>query len=606
MKLKLSKDKKENGLRIFNMKYLNLFSATPKKIKYKKNNSSLDDSNLLLNDNKFSSIKSDLYFSYPNNNSKKEENDKDSESLKYYQKYFIKRGILIKNNSNMSKTNSQFGSFTRNSQSKINPYKTTNINFYQSVKNIKKFSPVTNDIKKVKWDQYGILNLSKKNARNKKMNLNFMNNANNIETIKYKRKIKEINSSFSPKSSFYNEQKLLNNNSSRNFLFNSSLFSDSNFLDSPKSVKSKIFEKRRKFSEKKIKFNNIIIPNKKIYQLIIDHGWIEKFGTFIDIPEELLRMNNKSIKNLEIDNQKLFNKYFCIIDRKKFKKVYQNPFTSPFEKKVYDVEKQEKEEKKQYINEEVFNSNKQLLKDMTIELKRYKNRNKKFLNLNDIFFKNKNKNPVLERFKMVIIKLSKYLGQITVSLSEILKEYKFIKVCFTYNATKELLSAIKAKKIDQCNKILNNNKHIVLDYDYYYLTPLHWAVKKNLYQIVPKLIEYGSIIDSQNFLEETPLHIAIKINSYDCVSLLLVNLASPFIKNKDGKKPIDITNDYQMKDLLEKITNFYYLSFFHKYSEQFEVIQKYFTFFIVNEFSRQLNEDTLLYFKKLEKKFRKK
>ena len=174
MKLKLSKDKKENGLRIFNMKYLNLFSATPKKIKYKKNNSSLDDSNLLLNDNKFSSIKSDLYFSYPNNNSKKEENDKDSESLKYYQKYFIKRGILIKNNSNMSKTNSQFGSFTRNSQSKINPYKTTNINFYQSVKNIKKFSPVTNDIKKVKWDQYGILNLSKKNARNKKMNLNFI------------------------------------------------------------------------------------------------------------------------------------------------------------------------------------------------------------------------------------------------------------------------------------------------------------------------------------------------------------------------------------------------------------------------------------------------
>ena len=301
---------------------------------------------------------------------------------------------------------------------------------------------------------------------------------------------------------------------------------------------------------------------------------IGKIETFKGLPDDIRKMNNKSIKILEIDNQKLFNKYYCIVEPNKFKERFQNPFTSPFEKKIYDIEKQKQEENKNYINEEVFNSSIKLIKDMTNEINRYSNKNSKYLNISDniIDSKNKKHSPLLEKFKRIIINLSKYLSQITVSISEILTEYQFVKVCFTYNETKDLLYAIKAKKIDICNKILDNNKHIVLDYDYYYLTPLHWAVKKNLYQIVPKLIEYGSIVDSKNFIEETPLHIGIKINSYECVSLLLVNLASPFSKNKDGKKPIELTNDFQMKILLDKITTFYYLSLFKKTSEQLEYI----------------------------------
>ena len=59
-----------------------------------------------------------------------------------------------------------------------------------------------------------------------------------------------------------------------------------------------------------------------------------------------------------------------------------------------------------------------------------------------------------------------------------------------------------------------------------------------------------------------------------------------------------------MKILLEKITTFYYLSFFKKTSEQLEYIQKNFTLFIVNEFSTQLDNDILLYFKEKKKRIR--
>ena len=602
----------ENGLKMLNMKYINLFSGKPKKIK--NNNDSLNNSNLLLNNNKVNSFQ--LNNDISNNDNLKKDEIKEIEDIKKHQKYFLKKGIPIKYFSE-SKSNSQFGSFIGNTQNKksfMSLSRTSFINSEKSPKIEKIDSPNSSSLnirKKRQWDQFGILNLSKRKFKKKKINLNFMNNASIKETIKYNKKIKGINSSFSPKSTLYYEQKLKKNKSAKNILFNESLFSNSNFLDSPKSYKSNIlFKKRNKSSIKTIKFNKITIPQKKIYQLVVDQG-LRKIEKFEDLSDELINKNIKSIKNLEIDNLKLFNnKFYCIIESKKFKKEYQNPFSSPFENKVYEIKKQNPKQNKKYINEEVFSSNNKLIKDITIELNRniykknhflYENKESKNNNYNS-----NNKKNLLEKFKEIIIKLSKYLKQLSVNVSEIINNYKFIKICLTYSQTRDLISAIKSKDISKCNEILDSYKFIVLDYDYYYLTPLHWAAKRNLYQIIPKLIGYGSNLNFQNFIGDTALHIGVKNNNYECVSLLLFNLASPFLKDKDGKKPIELTKDFQMKILLEKYINLYYLSLFKKNSVQFELIQKQFTFFIVDEFSRQLDKKILLYFKQRKSKYRKK
>ena len=581
---------KIKGLKIINMKYLNIYRNVNKKRKSK---------NLLLN--YFINQKNNSIQKISDFTSLKEENEKDEKDKNKFRQFSFKNDIS-KKNLNISKKTNNIGSFTSKNKNIITP----NINLkLDSYKN-KKHKLIFSTKRKLKWDQFGILNLSEKKFKKKKIELDYLNNANIIERIRYNQKIKGINSSFSPKSSFYNEKKLIRDISSKNILFNESIFSDYSNLNSPKEKKYKSQILYKKEDIRKVKFNNILVPHRKIYQFIICQDFAGKIKKFNDLPEGIKKMNKKSIQSLEKNNEKLFINYYSVVDPKKFKEEYQNPFTSPFERKIYN------KENKKYINEEAFKFQNKLLKDMIIELNKYNKKqmlnnddNKKNEYISTTCLLNNNKKPILEKFKRVIIQLSNYLKELSLSIPEILIEYRIVKICFTYRQTKDLIYAIKEKKIEACNKLLDNYKYIVLDYDYYYLTPLHWAVKKNFYQIIPKLIEYGSIINFQNFIKDTPLHIGVKNNSYECVCLLLFNLASPFIKGREGKKPIELTNDFQMKYLLEKFMKFYYLSLFYKLSIQTEMIQKNFSFFIVEEFKKQLDHDIFLYFKEKEIKYRK-
>ena len=579
----------------------------------------LNDSLLLFNNNKNTSIQfqsdynNNLYSNNNINNTKISE--KSNDETKISPKYIVKKGIPVKYESSTtsSKNRSQYGSLSRNSTSKIMSFNTAKINS-ELIPNIKKiFSPNLKRTRKIKWDQYGILNLSRNRFIKQKKTYSFQGNTNSIiETIKYRKKIKSINSLFSQYFCHDNcKQKIVKNNSSNNFLY-SSLFFNSDLFVSPKKDKKITNKKRNNISlDEKIQCNDFYIPKKKKYHLIIDNDLHGKLMKSDDFPDSVLKMNKKSIKHLEIDNKKLFDRFYCIIDKKRFKKEYRNPFSLPFENRIHLIgKKKEKEEnsQKKIINDEVFSYTNELLNDMTKEIttRPYKSiihfgvqRVKKY----KIKY---SKNTLLEKFKEIIIKLSKYLHYIYgVSLSEILKEYKLPKICYTFRYTRELIYAIKTKKMDLCNKLLDNHKYIVLDYDYYYLTPLHWAVKKNFYQIIPKLIEYGSFLNFQNFIGETPLHIGVKKNYYECVTLLLVNMASPFIKDKDGKIPINLTKDFQMKILLENIMKIHYLSLFKNYSNKFEFIMKQFTFLIVHEFRNQLDKDIFFYFKEREYSFTK-
>ena len=126
---------------------------------------------------------------------------------------------------------------------------------------------------------------------------------------------------------------------------------------------------------------------------------------------------------------------------------------------------------------------------------------------------------------------------------------------------------------------------------------MHWAVKRNFYQILPPLLDYGSMVDANCLLGETPLHIAVKNKFYDCACILLIYLASPFIKDKNGQKPIDLTNDFDMKSLLTKATKLHYNSYFHKTLKQTVFIQTGLWTFIKEEFEHKLKDEVFEYIK---------
>ena len=149
--------------------------------------------------------------------------------------------------------------------------------------------------------------------------------------------------------------------------------------------------------------------------------------------------------------------------------------------------------------------------------------------------------------------------------------------------------AIRNKDFDECCNILDRFKHIVLDHDYFFSTPLHWAAKSNFFEIIPKLIAYGASVNEKNLLGNTPLHLSASQNYFETSIFLLLYLASPFIKNKENKKPFDLANDVQINIISKKIKELHLKNCFGRQKYFYENIQKDFSNFIIFEFSNIIN-----------------
>ena len=129
--------------------------------------------------------------------------------------------------------------------------------------------------------------------------------------------------------------------------------------------------------------------------------------------------------------------------------------------------------------------------------------------------------------------------------------------------------------------------------DYFEYSPLHWAVKIKFIEIIPNLILYGSNPNTSNYLGETSLHLSVKNNDYDITVILLIFMASPFIKNNKGKKPFDNIDDYQMNVIYKTIINLYYINTFKRSKFFIKNVQNKFIDFIMEEFKTQISKETL-------------
>ena len=90
---------------------------------------------------------------------------------------------------------------------------------------------------------------------------------------------------------------------------------------------------------------------------------------------------------------------------------------------------------------------------------------------------------------------------------------------------------------------------------------------------------------------------------------LLLYLASPFIKDKDGFPPIYYAkNDFKLNNILQKIIWIHYLSCLKKTRNKIQFIQKEFSEYIIDEYQNDLEPDAyniinekLEYFKRSKK-----
>jgi len=78
-------------------------------------------------------------------------------------------------------------------------------------------------------------------------------------------------------------------------------------------------------------------------------------------------------------------------------------------------------------------------------------------------------------------------------------------------------------------------------------TPLMWAAEGGKVDAARVLFEYGADVNATNNDHETALHWAVKGGYHELVQLLL-NKASPNIKDKSGKTPLDLAYERLTQD----------------------------------------------------------
>jgi ankyrin repeat protein len=89
------------------------------------------------------------------------------------------------------------------------------------------------------------------------------------------------------------------------------------------------------------------------------------------------------------------------------------------------------------------------------------------------------------------------------------------------------------------------------DEDNFNRTPLHLAARFGKVEIVQMLIGAGADVDAQDEVGWTPLHWAAWNGEIESVRMLIDAGARKDISNIAGKLPYDLTNNYELKNLLK-------------------------------------------------------
>ena len=336
-------------------------------------------------------------------------------------------------------------------------------------------------------------------------------------------------------------------------------------LNSKKS-KSKIKIKRNPLTNPLYRSN---LVNFIKYNIKIDNHPILPIK-FKGLPENIIKTNKKLIKNLIKENQNVFETPFSLVNKNNFSFKFQNKLEHFDHNKINN-------------NEEIIHSFNAINTFTTHKLK-IEGKIKKD--------ETSYKKMVRLKLKGIILKAATHFKRCDLTIDELMENMLNVKPKYERKEIlNSLIKSIKDKNIKLTLDILSEYKTSVLLYDINKQTPLHWASKRNFYQIIPKLLSYGAIIDSIDFTGYTPLHLSIINNNFDTFVILILYGASPFIKDNFGNKPIDYCNDYKFVSLIKKTTILHIGKLFGKVKHFYDDLQKNLSIFIDNEYRYLLKND---------------
>lgn len=136
-----------------------------------------------------------------------------------------------------------------------------------------------------------------------------------------------------------------------------------------------------------------------------------------------------------------------------------------------------------------------------------------------------------------------------VTLDQVIKNNPFQTKPFERKGSIELIDAVKYDKFEELEALLKN-PDLLFSFDYFHQTAFHWAAKRSKYKAVRTMVAFAKCVNLTDINHMTPLAIAAKNDDYEMCELLCSNGANPYIRNNEGKKPVDLTEDIKLRTYL--------------------------------------------------------
>lgn len=113
--------------------------------------------------------------------------------------------------------------------------------------------------------------------------------------------------------------------------------------------------------------------------------------------------------------------------------------------------------------------------------------------------------------------------------------------------SKELILACKNNNASEVSRLLNCNRYLVFDFDHYFMTPLHWACKRNHYEVVKVILFFQPDVSCQNIVGQTPVYFAATHPDCRVLALLFYHKADPWSNSRIDLNKITFQNQLATK-----------------------------------------------------------
>lgn len=309
------------------------------------------------------------------------------------------------------------------------------------------------------------------------------------------------------------------------------------------------------------------------YPIIYNPKAFVPFCDFSEVTNKIFKNNKTKKKILAKEAQIKFEEPMSLIKRTHFSKEFQHIFETNNQITTYE----NKNNSKLNIN---INKNILIRNNADKQLQQIHNDQK-----------TKRSKLLFTKFKMTIIRAAIHFQRLNIDISEFYLHYKESSTAFVNELTSHLLTAIKELNFKESSYLLNKNKYLVLDFDFYKQTPLHWASKRNFYDLIPLIISCGANINAKDSIGRTPLHLAMELNCKEAALVLLMEGASPFKLDLLGKKYGDYCKSELMKFIIKRGMLLYGINLLGKQKKFYKNMKRGIIYFVVNEINKSVNED---------------